>query len=788
MLLGYNILTNPETLVEEMTMKLKLKRLSGTVKAVLAITVGGSASMLTNAAVLEEVVVTAQKRAQSMQDVPIAISAVKGEDMRVGGIDKMENLAPTVPALHIGEAFGSDQFFLRGLGSGVNFGFEQAVGQVIDGFFYGRSRFGRSQFLDIERVEVLKGPQGALIGKNTTAGAINITTARPTDEFEGWVTANAHVEGNEGWSVEGAVSGGLTDTLMGRFAFLQESRDGYFDNKETGDENQDTDDEVYRASLLYEPSDEFNALFSWTYGDFDRQGRNLDIRKCSASFVSWLGANNVTNEDCRENWKRTADAKRNGIPDESNETEFNTVGLTLNWEFENFTLTSLTGYADYDYFEKGDNDRSPIEYLSSDLGEDYEQFSQEIRLVSSTDGPVEWIVGVFYQETEQDTLFNVNFNGDARGGPAVGHVANRHIFTNQESETYAIFGQLSWHINENWMVTVDGRFTREDKDGEQEQFPTEIYNDNNQIVAPQPGNPIGLYNEHVAKADITEENFSPNVTLVWEPDGDNMYYASIKTGFKGGGFDHQLSADTGALGQAEVDDRFEYDNEEVLSFEVGGKMVLLDGAMHLNWAAFYNKFDDLQVSSLTGTATFTVGNAASAITYGFESDLKWAATDNLTISAAISLLTAEYDDYDGPCHFGQTVAEGCITSGGSTFQELDDETLQFAPDYSFSLSAEYVMPLSDDLELVGFVMVYGQDETELALDLDPNTGQDSYEKWDARLTLRSTDDTWSLSVIGKNLSDERTANFANDHTGFNGGYFSILEPPRTVAIQGTYRF
>ena len=152
-----------------------------TLRTTISLLVLVTTSLVSGTEVLEEVTVTARKRAESLQDVPISITAVSGETLRNSGIDKLENLAPTVPSLHIGEAFGADQFFIRGLGSGVNFGFEQAVGQVIDGFFYGRSRFGRSQFLDIERVEVLKGPQGALLGKNTTAGAINITTARPTD-------------------------------------------------------------------------------------------------------------------------------------------------------------------------------------------------------------------------------------------------------------------------------------------------------------------------------------------------------------------------------------------------------------------------------------------------------------------------------------------------------------------------------------------------------------------------------------------------------------------------------
>jgi outer membrane receptor protein involved in Fe transport len=748
-------------------------------------TVGGTRSY---AAPLEEILVTAQKRVQSLQDVPIAINAVRGDEMRDGAIDKLENLAPSIPTFALQEGFGLDGMFIRGIGSGINFGFEQAVGLVLDGFVYGRSRFGRAQFLDIERVEVLKGPQGALIGKNTTAGAINITTNKPNQEFEAWATAGLHVDGTEGYTAEGAISGGVTEAVSARLAVIHENLDGFFDNYETGDDDQNVEDTIARLSVLIEPTDSLSMLLSGTLGDLDRQGRTLENRLCSANYLGFLAANGVSEPNCREDYRRNADNKRNGIPDESNETDFSIFNLTLDWAFEAFTLTSLTGFAEYDYLEKGDNDRSPVENISSDLGEDYEQFSQELRLVSEVGGRYDWILGGYFQHTEQDTLFNLHVDANPLGAPLA---LNRHIVTDQESDIYSVFGQLNWHLSDSWTLTFDGRYTREEKEAEQTQFPTEIYNDAVQIPGPGTGGPAGAFNEHMVIGDRTENDFSPGVTVQWSPNDDSMYYVSAKKGFKGGGFDHNLSAGTD-LPQSEIEDLFEFEEEEVLAFELGGKLVLADGAANLNFALFRSEFDDLQVSTLTGPGTFNVGNAASAITQGLEVDAKWQVTDNLRLSLAGALLDGEYDDYpDAPCSEFQkgNNPSGIVTCPDPVTgtQDLSDKTLQYSPDWSYALAAEYIQPIAN-LELIGAVQLYGQDDSALALDLDPNTFQDAYHKLDARVTLQREDGRWAVSLVGRNLTDKRTANWANDFPVFVGSYWSILEPPRVITLQGTLRF
>lgn len=721
--------------------------------------------------VIEEITVTAQKREESLQDVAISIFAVGGEEIRAGTIDKLESLAPMVPTLHVAEGFANDQLFVRGFGSGNNFGFEQAVGQQIDGYFYGRSRFGRVQFLDIERLEVLKGPQGAIIGKNTTAGALNITTAKPTDEFEAWLSATVNFDNAEGEMVEGAVSGPLTEDLSGRLALRWEDRDGYVSNSVTGEEDQALEDYAGRVTLNWKATPKLNVLLQYAHGDLQRHGRNMEVSACSAAYIAFLGGGS---QDCRVNGRRNALAPRNGVGNfEVQDSEFDTVGLTLTWQFDRFRVTSLSGYADYSYLDQGTVDRTPFEFLNSDLGEDYEQFTQELRFTSEPGKAIDYILGIFYQDTDQSTLFDLHIVPD--GGNT------RHIVTDQEGETYAVFGQLSWHLNERLDLIVEGRYTHEQKEGHQMQQPLDIYT-TDPVMGPGSGGTAGVFNLHRVKGGRSENDFSPGVTVEWHPSGERMYYASVKRGFKGGGFDHQLNAT-----QAVAENNFEFDEEVVTAFEMGGKLTLAQGRAQLNIALFYSEFDDLQVSALVpADISFLVTNAASASSQGVELDLKWRLTESLTLSAAMANLDTEFDKFDNAaCYQGQTSSQGCRADGT---QDLAGRPLQFAPEWSYSISLQHVVILDDQLKLTSFLLAYYVDDQLLALDQDPMTLQEDYIKVDARLTLGDVDDRWEISLVGRNLSDKTTTNFGNDVGSFMGTYFRMVEAPRIFALRGTLRF
>lgn len=288
---------------------------------------------------------------------------------------------------------------------------------------------------------------------------------------------------------------------------------------------------------------------------------------------------------------------------------------------------------------------------------------------------------------------------------------------------------------------------------------------------------------HDAAGDRDETNFAPLFNVKWNVNDDVMAYATISKGFKGGGYDF-LSP----FPQASADDVFEFDKEQVLAYEVGAKMSLLDGAAEMNIAIFRSEFEDLQVSALApgGVINFFVDNAAEATSQGVEIDTRWQVTDRLFSALSIAYLDSAFDKFDNAaCYALQTT--GCVNGA----QDLGGTDLQFAPDISANLHAEYVWPISNSLEGLAALDVSYTDEYSLASDGDPLMMQDSFAKLDARFALRSADGNWEIALLGKNLTDEETTAWGNDVVNagpFLGTYFIILDRLRTFAIQGTYRF
>ena len=727
-----------------------------------------------NPLTLEEVIVTAQKREQGLQDVPIAISAVSGDSLRSSNITNLQELSSLVPSLYVAESFVGDSIFIRGLGSGQNnLGFEQAVGRVVDGYFYGRSRFSRISFLDIERVEVLKGPQGALIGKNTTAGAINITTAKPTDEFEGWITPSYEFEAGEGYTVEGAVSGPLGDSLRGRLALKHVDRDGYIENIITGEDDVSKEELVGRASLVWDASENVEVMFQYQYGKIEHEGGNNQYSKCVAPLSNIFAG--ISGDDCTANYQRTGTATKHGVNVESKETNFDTYALTVNWAVGENTITSLTGIASYDYRDLQDGDRSPIESTLPEFAEDYEQWTQELRLTSPQGEKHDYILGLFFMDKEQATDYTVHFNV-----PAARSIQSRNTFTDEEATTYAVFGQWTSHLNEQWDVTLGGRYTIEDKKAHSVQYGSELY-----TTVPDSGCFAfipGVCSTHDINDKFDEDNFSPEVNVQWRPNDDGMYYASIRRGYKAGGYDHNLVADSS---DPDIMDRFHFDPEKVTAFELGAKLTLADGAGRLNVALFRSEFDDLQLGGFldSSSAINTVTNAAGATSQGAELDFTWRASPGLTLFAAVAYIDSTYDDYeDAPCYTLQTT--GCVNGR----QDLSGEKLQFTSDWKGTASAEYVWQLDGGMELIGFLQLSYVDDFPLQADLDPSLFQDDYVKVDARVTLTNAGNSWALSIIGRNLGDELTTSYGDDVPAQPGTVWRSVDAPRSIVLQGTWYF
>jgi iron complex outermembrane receptor protein len=743
-----------------------------------AVLAGTSAAQTEDAgARLEEVTVTARKREENLQDVPTSITAVSADALQKAGIVRLESMAAVVPNFFYSETVAfNDQISIRGIGSGVNPGFENSVGQQIDGVFFGRSRFGRAAFLDVQQVEVLKGPQGPLIGKNTTAGAINIRTARPTAELGGYLSATANLESDKGQIIEAALSGPLGDSVRGRVAARFTNTDGYYFNNPRQRDEMQRDDYTVRGSLDVDLSDAVTASLMYQHGKDERTGRNRELVTCRADELAILLR---VGEDCVFDYRSGFNNLRNGaLADESTDSDFDIAALTLRWDLGAIgEITSVTGYASYDAADEFDGDGSAIEAVSFSLGEKYSQISEELRIASNSGGAVEWLAGVYYLKTEQETRLSIGFNqqGPVPLFPVL--PANSRVTSNrdtdQDSTTRAAFGQLTWNGPGNWSVTGGLRYTKERKSALNQEFPTILYTETPVTVQPVAG--PGRFT-HTFAATINESQLTPNLSVQWRPRPGTMLYAKADKGFKGGGFDQAI---TGAQSVASA---FVFRPEEALSLELGGKFSLLDDTLRLNVAVFRMNFDDLQVSSRTDGLVFTVGNAASAISQGVEAELRWKASSRFEIGATAAYLDAYYDDYGtAPCFQGQTAAQGCI--GGA--QNLTNRELQSVPRWKASLSGEYERPLSGAWGLRAFVQANYIDRFSMTPTLDPRGFQKAYTKIDARLALASTNG-FEISVLGKNLTDEKTANFGN--ASLNASFFVFGDPPREVSVQARYSF
>lgn len=730
--------------------------------------------------VLEEVKVTAQKRLQNLQQVPIAVSVISGEQLQATGVGSLQQFSAGTPNLYVAESFVGDAVYVRGIGSGQNnLGFEQAVGQAIDGVFYGRSRFLRVPFLDLDRVEVLKGPQGIMFGKNTTAGVINITTAKPNDYFEAELSGAIEFEGSEGYSLQGVLSGPITKSLRARLAARYDDQRGFLDNPVSGGKEPAVDDKLGRVTLLWDEEDEFDVLFQYQYSELSRDGANNQYSRCK-----FLPSFSSPGEDCRLNYRRFGTATKRGNNVEGKETRFNTYMLTANWPLKQHLLTAVSGFGTYSYRDLQDGDRTGAEVMLTDFAEQFQQFSQELRLASTASTDYEYMVGLYHFGKSQETDYLIHFSE-----PSVSQSASRNTFTRERGESYALFGQLSKQLNSAWSITVGGRYTYEKKSASSRQFPSRLYS--RQDLGAFCHSPIeGACYRHNLRQEFDEENFSPAVSLQWSPDIDTLLYLSLRRGFKAGGFDHNMVAE-----QDDSEANFQFDAEKVIAYELGFKMNLLEGGAQLNGALFYSDFTELQLSSFLNSAAAInrVTNAGSAVTQGLEVDLRWQVTSQLLLQTSLAYLDSQYRDYaDAPCYTDQPIApDQCRDEDGDGFgdnQDLRGQPLQFAPQWKASTAISYRWTMHQTHTLVTGIDIVYIDSFPLQADLDPALLQSSYIKINGRLAIMGPNDRWELALVGHNLGNKSSSHYGDDVPLQNGNLWRSVDSPRTLTLQASVRF
>ena len=733
---------------------------------------------------LEEIVVTAQKREQSLQNVPISVVVETAATLEKKGIAELAGLAVRTPNLFIEDGGATANIAMRGLGSPGIESIEPSVGLYIDNISFARPRgVTQNPFYDMERIEVLRGPQGTLWGRNTIAGAINMLTARPSEELSGYVSGEA---GNyDAYQVEGAVSGPIVDTLSGRLSLYKAERDGYLDNDGIAPDGGGIDSEAYRAQLQWQPNDCFRANLKWEQIDHSTEGHTIQlVGRGPDPFVP--GVANIMNdlyEAAGEDFKVDDTQIVNGTgdfgfvaddPRQQNKTDLGS--LVLAWDFNGYTLTAQTGYADWEAQRVMEFSGGAINIigLRGEKGDTGEFWSQELRLQSPVDDRFHWVAGVYYDDLEM-----VQTPWDDGGGAiinvpsqGIGLLARNGDI--EKVESYSGYFEGTYNINEQWTATAGLRVGKEDKDftdyvglelvfGGDFDDPSGVYTEDGGTI---------FYGQQIIQPLQRDDDYSTwSAKLQYQMNDDTMLYVTAATGYKSGGFNN-------AGNTLIIEDKV-VEEEDSISFEAGAKMDLADGRGRLNLAIFHTTFDDLQVARSDTTGVIVTTNAAEAVTKGVELDGAWRLTDTFTLGGSIAWLNAEYEDFENaPCgpFLRAADAAGCVDG-----QDLSGETLQRAPDYSGTVYLEYTHEVGGGWDMDAYTGYTFRDESTTVISNE--FGADSLELLDARLSFSNADNGWMVALKGNNLTDERKLILRQDNDLLQGGQFGAINMPRTYALQ-----
>ncbi|RLQ22393.1 TonB-dependent receptor [Seongchinamella sediminis] len=736
-----------------------------------------SASLLMSAstqAQLEEVVVTAQKRSESLQDVPITLTAFAGDSLQDFGITDTQALQIVTPGLVVNNTSTSAQIYLRGVGTRFAFsGLDPSVATYIDDRYVGRSQASSFEFSDVERIEVLKGPQGTLYGRNATGGAVRVVTLGVYDELEGNVTATA---GNyNAWGLSGTINIPVSDTFGMRLSGLAKQRDGFADNLSPlgSPEYDDQDYQAYRGKFRWLATDALTAQLTLEYNKRDDQEGNDVVDLSPPGWNRAIAIGEATGREVLAG--RDVDEVATVI-DQNLENEDWAATLRLDYAFDSMDFVSISSYWDWDAIASADTDGTTgrdadapyIPYATKSI-------SQEFQLLSNNDSDLEWIVGAFYYNEDNDP-FQINLDLSDLLPPAspLYPVRDNIAQGNQSSETtaYAVFGQATYHFDEAWSLTLGGRYSIEEKEVEVMQ-PL----DGEFSLAPWP-----------YKDDEDWSEFTPKATLEYAFDA-GMVYLTYARGFKSGGFNFVTSAPDPITGEPQ-----EPLEPEILDMlEFGWKTELLDSMLRLNGALFYYDYADLQVTRAvtnpdTGAVINVTQNAANAEIIGLDLDATWLVSDALTLTLGLNLLDSEYEDYDASANvFARAIG---VDAPGMVLRpfDADGESLLRAPDWSAFVSARYEFNIGD--ARMPLVVSYSYKD---AYDYDfighPTSApleQEAYGLLSARLSYVTPGEDWRISIWGNNLTDEDE--YFEDIVANAAGIRASHGAPRTYGVDVRFNF
>lgn len=706
---------------------------------------------------LEEILVTASRREESLQDVAASITALGGLALENRGITNFEDVKRAAAGLYLERPTfsGSASLRMRGVGSGSFSGLDPSVGVLVDGVYQLREGFAFTELMDIDRIEVLRGPQGTLFGRNTTAGVIHIHTRRPdTSEFSGRVQG---VVGNlDTREVRGAVNIPLIeDKLAMRVSGNWVDKEGHTRNTFLGKDTRNQERHGGRFKLLWNATDNLEVLWS---SDYQKSEGRLDVgmvRYGNDIISNTPPYANQPVENMAADLGITLPSLRQGRSAQNAagyEDEMERHVLTLNWSLPGHSLQSITAYEEFDSFLRDDRDRTIMEISYLTNNSFTRAKSQEFILSSEKEGPFSYVLGAFYQQEELSSPTNI-FNGadlvtlralqglDTSPLPTVSS-------TTRDNRFRAVFGTVTYEFNDQWSAVLGARYTSDKK---------EAYST---LDAPNlPFTVVAVDNSE------TFDELTYTAKLRYNLDADKMVYVSFDRGFKSGGFNRQNTSC--AFGGACLpDDLLRYDPETTDSIELGLKSEWLDGRLRLNGAIFYQVYDDFQVSqSLPAQATTLISNAAKVKSQGIDFDFFAVLTDNLSLDGGVAWVEAEYDKFEGaPC--GVASNPRCV--GGA--QDLSGKRLDNAPRMTANVGLAYQGALANVEGVNWFARLDAsyRGDANLHVTQVAQTNQSGYTLYDAQVGLESSDGQWKVTAWGKNLTDKTYTSFSLiDEGGLN---------------------
>lgn len=702
---------------------------------------------------LEEVVVSARKVTENLQDVPIAVTAFSGQELADSQIYDIMQLAGHVPSMTIqSQASMESEIFIRGVGTVRLNGAtaDASVGYFLDEVYIGRRGSATPPIFDLERLEVLRGPQGTLFGKNVVGGALNLTTAKPQFDFGG--SAYIAVGDYGALQTGGHVTDAISENVAVRFAFYQNKHNGYAKNIVRKEEMEDLEAYAARGSLLWNLNDDVR-LEVIIDGSSDT-GNGPSRHSVDNPHVPGFGP--VTPNLISQN-PRTNESPYDQYANKD------TSGITarLEWDLGRVTATYLSalrkGEAGARWTQAGAG--SPPSLTSSTLtqAEDHTGLTQELRFASGQDQRLRWLAGLYYLDDDtQRSVRNTATSFLPGGAGSLRDILDGDYeqFGRGISKNYAIFGDASYDLTDDLTLSVGGRYTRDEKDWD---LDTVVYG-----LGPPPSifptAPVrGPF--MVTDSEVWSE-FTPKATIDWRFGDGKLAYASVARGFKGGGW--QQGAGTAAGAQVP------YDPEFAWNYEVGLKSEWLDRRVRVNLAAFYTDFTDLQVELLDDVnLVLVVANAADAVIKGLEGELQIVLHENVTLFGSASFIEAEYKDYIDPLR-------GIDYSGNR---------IQRTPEFQGNAGIDVNIPISDGLELIGNIQ-YGY-QGEMFYGPDNTNDEPDYALLDLRAGLASQDGRWQMYAYAKNVTDEL---YRVSIIPFAGDEFSVYGPPSTYGLRFAMNF